>query len=128
MGRLTKDPEARSTTSGKMVTRYTLAVDRRRKKEGEAEADFFNCVTFDKSAEFASKHFTKGLRVLVSGRVQTGSYVNKDGVKIPTWDVIIDDQYFADGKQKPVQKPTETEDTGFMSIPDGADDEGLPFN
>ena len=130
-GRIVRDPDARSTTSGMAITKYTIAVDRRRKKEGEADADFFNCVTFDKSAEFAAKHFVKGMRVLVSGHVQTGSYTNKDGQKVPTWDVMIEEQEFADGKaQKPAEaarKPAEARQESFMDIPADVEDDALPW-
>lgn len=130
-GRLVRDPEERSTTNGMTITRYTLAVDRRgKKKDGEQTADFIPCVAFDKSGEFAGKYFHKGTKVLVSGRIQTGSYTNKDGNKVYTTEVIIEEQEFAESKgaqnaAEGVQKPA---DDGFMSIPDGVEDEGLPFN
>lgn len=139
MGRLVRDPEVRYTqgADSQAVARYTLAVDRRgvKKKDGDQgqTADFINCVAFRKAGEFAEKYFRQGLRVLVSGRLQTGSYVNKDGQRIYTTDVIIEEQEFADGKN---QASGETSSAsarrpigdGFMNIPDGVEDAGLPFN
>lgn len=104
---MTRDPEGRATQSGTMVTRYTLALERRSK---EKEADFVNIVAFNKGAEFAEKYFTKGMRVAVTGRIQTGSYTNKDGIRIPTFEVVADTQEFADGKA-----PSPKEDE-FMDI------------
>lgn len=131
MGRLVRDPEERSTMNGMTITRYTLAVDRRgKKKDGEQTADFIPCVAFDKSGEFAAKYFHKGTKVLVSGRIQTGSYTNKDGNKVYTTEVIIEEQEFAESKgaQNAAEGVQKTADEGFMSIPDGVEDEGLPFN
>ena len=129
MGRLTRDPEIRYTSGENQtaVARYTLAVDRRgrRNQDGnEQTADFINCVAFDRAGEFAEKYFRQGMRVLVSGRIQTGSYTNKEGQRVYTTDIIADDQEFADsknasagGKQAPeMGKPI---GDGFMSIPDG---------
>lgn len=138
MGRLTSDPEVRYGTGEKnmAVGRYTLAVDRRYKRDGEQQADFIRCVAFDKAAEFAEKYFRKGMRVCVSGRVQTGSYTDREGRKVHTTDVIIEDQEFAESKkeagqqaqgQQPQPQPEQLGD-GFMSIPDGVDDDSLPFN
>ena len=104
MGRLTRDPEVRYSQGERSmaIARYTLAVDRRgrRSQDGNSEqtADFINCVAFDRAGEFAEKYFRQGMRVLVSGRIQTGSYVNKDGQKVYTTEVILDDQEFADSK------------------------------
>lgn len=128
MGRLTRDTETRYTQgeNSLCVTRYTLAVDRRGKDTG---ADFFRVVTFGKAAEFAEKYFSKGQRVLVSGHVQTGSYTNKDGVKIPTFEIVADNQEFADSKAEKAEakaEKTEAKQDGFMFVPEGAD-EGLPF-
>lgn len=136
MGRLTGDPEVRYGTGERnmAVGRYTLAVDRRYKRDGEQQADFIRCVTFDKAAEFAEKYFRKGMRVCVSGRIQTGSYTNREGQKIHTTDVIIEDQEFAEskkeaGQQAQEQKPQpEPLGDGFMHIPDGVEDDSLPFN
>lgn len=126
MGRLTKDPEIRSSADGMMVGNYTLAVDRRGK---ENEADFIRVVTFGKAAEFASKYFHKGTKVLVTGHIQTGSYTNKDGQKIYTTDIIAEDQEFCEKKQTDQQTeaaalPTDAD--GFTNVPEGIEDE-LPF-
>lgn len=140
MGRLTRDPEVRYSQGDKLmaVAKYTLAVDRRARKNGdnkEPTADFINCVAFDKAGEFAEKYFRQGMRVLVSGRIHTGSYTNKEGIKIYTTDVILDNQEFADGKnnyseyiQNSIPVPVSAAGNGFMNIPDGVEDEDLPFN
>lgn len=135
MGRLTRDPEVRYTSgeNSMAVTRYTLAIDRSVKKQGEQSADFINCVAFSKAAEFAEKYFRQGMRVLVSGRLQTGNYTNKDGHKVYTTDVILDSQEFADSKGENAKGMSSYNSSGidadgFMNIPDGVDDEGLPFN
>ena len=147
MGRLTRDPEVRYSQGERSmaIARYTLAVDRRgrRNQDSSAEqqtADFINCVAFDRAAEFAEKYFRQGMRVLVSGRIQTGSYVNKEGQKVYTTEVILDDQEFADSKgaasemggyaqAAPSQRPAPTSaiGDGFMNIPDGVNEE-MPFN
>ena len=136
MGRLTRDPEVRYTQGNEpiAVARYALAVDRRaRRQDGnEQTADFINIVAFRKAGEFAEKYFRQGMRVLVSGRIQTGSYTNKDGQRIYTTDVIVDEQEFADAKRDGAEPshygaPSPIGD-GFMNIPDGVEDEGLPFN
>ena len=139
MGRLTRDPEVRYTQGERQmaIARYTLAVDRRGRKDDQQQtADFINIVVFDRGAEFAEKYFHQGMRVLITGRIQTGSYVNKDGQKVYTTDVIADDQEFADSKgqgqaagasaSRPA--PSTAIGDGFMNIPDGVEDEGLPFN
>ena len=131
-GRLVRDPEIRYTNGeeAKAVAKYTIAVDRMKDKE----ADFISCVAFGKSAEFAEKYFRKGQRVLISGRIQTSSYTNKDGQKVYTTDVLIATQEFADGKGSGESQtgtrpsPSSASADGFMNIPDGVDDEGLPFN
>lgn len=157
MGRLTRDPEVRYSQGERSmaIARYTLAVDRRgrRGQDGNDQtADFINCVAFDRAGEFAEKYFRQGMRVLVSGRIQTGSYVNKDGQKVYTTDIIVDDQEFADSKgqggdnssfgggnsygggnrggyqQATRPAPSSAIGDGFMNIPDGVEDEGLPFN
>lgn len=140
MGRLTRDPEVKYSQGEKAmaIARYTLAVDRRGKKD-EQNADFINCVAFDKAGEFAEKYFRQGMRVLISGRIQTGSYTNKDGVKVYTTDVVIEDQEFADSKgsgadgggtprQTSRPTPKDASSDGFMNIPDDVNDSGLPFN
>ena len=139
MGRLTRDPEVRYSQgdSATAVARYTLAVDRRFKRDGEASADFINCVVFGKSAEFAERYFRQGLKVVVSGRIQTGSYTNRDGVKVYTTDVVVEEQEFAESKAasasnsgyqaSPSPSPSADIGDGFMNIPDGIDEE-LPFS
>lgn len=127
-GRLTKDTETRVSQGDNptYITRYTLAVDRRFKKDGEPSADFINCVAFGKSAEFAEKYFFKGMKVAITGRLQSGNYTNKEGQKVYTTDVVIEDQEFAESKQAGEQHHEPVGD-GFMKIPDG-DIEELPFN
>ena len=141
MGRLTRDPEVRySQGDGSMaIARYSLAVDRRGRgsnQDGDQTADFINIVAFGKAGEFAEKYLHKGTKVLVTGRIQTGSYTNKDGVKVYTTDVIAEDQEFAESKNAGSENqgfvpanPAESADPGdgFMNIPDGIDEE-LPFN
>lgn len=130
MGRLTRDPEVRY--SGEMaVARYTLAVDRRFKREGDEQiADFINCVAFGKSGEFAEKYLKKGTKIAVVGRIQTGSYTNKDGQKVFTTDVVVEEQEFAESKNSSSSgstQPSKSSGDGFMNIPDDSLDE-LPFN
>ena len=105
MGRLTRDPEVRYSAgeSGTAIARYTLAVDRRFKRDGEATADFISCVSFGRTAEFAEKYFHQGLKVLVAGRIQTGSYTNNSGQKVYTTDVVVEEQEFAEGKNSSQQ-------------------------
>ena len=127
------------------IARYTLAVDRRgrRNQDSEQTADFINIVAFDRAGEFAEKYFRQGMRVLISGRIQTGSYTNKEGQRVYTTEVIVDDQEFADSKNansgggdnsgygyQPTSRPAPSSaiGDGFMNIPDGVEDEGLPFN
>lgn len=151
MGRLTRDPEVRYSQGERSmaITRYTLAVDRRGRRNqdngDQPTADFIPCVAFDRAGEFAEKYFRQGMRVLVSGRIQTGSYTNKEGQRVYTTEVIVDDQEFADSKNasgsgnaggdggygyQPTSRPAPTSaiGDGFMNIPDGVEDEGLPFN
>ena len=141
MGRLTREPELRYSQSNNplAIARYTLAVARK-VKTNDTEADFINCIAFGKSAEFVEKYFRQGQRVLIEGRLQTGSYTNKEGQKVYTTDIIVDSQEFADSKgasdsmstssytqsQRPT--PSSASSDGFMNIPDGVEDEGLPFN
>ena len=128
-GRLTKNPEVRYTQGEKptAIARYTLAVDRGYKKEGESNADFISCIAFGSQGEFAEKYLKQGSKVLVSGRIQTGSYTNKDGNKVYTTDVVVNSHEFGESKQ--TQKATEpkADKDGFMSIPEGIE-EDLPFN
>ena len=150
-GRLTRDPEIRYSTGDKQtaIARYTLACDRRFHRDGGQSADFISCVCFGKSAEFAEKYLHKGTKMIVRGRISTGSYTNKDGQKVYTTDVVVEDQEFAESKavnenrssggalqtggQAPAygmapmpSVPTPGSD-GFINIPDGIDEE-LPFN
>ncbi len=139
MGRLTRDPEVRysSGDNSMAIARYTLAVDRRFKRNGDEQtADFIGCVAFGKQGEFAEKYFRKGTKVAVTGRIQTGSYTNKDGQKVYTTDVVVEEQEFAESKNAGSENqgfvpanPAESADPGdgFMNIPDGIDEE-LPFN
>ena len=136
-GRLTRDPEVRHSQNGnedRIVARYTLAVDRVYSKENQ-QADFINCVEFGKLAEFAEKYFYKGIKLIVRGRIQTGSYTNKDGVKIYTTDIVVESHEFAESKRTSEQNnsapisrdvPAVGSD-GFMNIPEGLDEE-LPFS
>ena len=142
MGRLTRDPEIRYSQgeNSLAIARYTLAVDRRFKRDGEASADFINCVAFGKAAEHAERFYRQGLKVVISGRIQTGSYTNKDGVKVYTTEVVVEEQEFAESKAvsdanaggfrsapSPAPAPGSDAGDGFMNIPDGIDEE-LPFN
>ena len=145
VGRLTRDPELKFGQSGKAYSRFSLAVDRPFSK---GEADFINCVAFGRQAEFAEKYFHKGIRIVITGRIQTGSYTNKDGVRVYTTDIIVEEQEFAESKAasdrnssdfaannnygggyqqsgRPV--PSQAPSDGFMNIPDGIDEE-LPFS
>ena len=143
MGRLVRDPDVRysSGDNAMAIARYTIAVDRRgRRSEGgnESQADFISCVAFGRSGEFAERYLRKGTKVVVEGRIQTGSYTNKDGQKVYTTDVVVEQQEFAESKNSQggsgdafgafsqAQPQSEISD-GFMNIPDGIDEE-LPFN
>ncbi len=141
MGRLTRDPEVRYSQGANSlaVARWTLAVDRRIKKENEPSADFINCVAFGKTAEHAERYYRQGIKIVVCGRIQTGSYTNRDGVKVYTTDVVVEESEFAEskgnsegGQNRAPQAsasphgPAPGAD-GFMNIPDGIDEE-LPFN
>lgn len=135
IGRLTRDPEVRYSQGNESmaIARYTLAVDRSYRREGENNTDFIGCVAFGRNAEFAEKYLRKGTKIAITGRIQTGSYVNREGQKVYTTDVVINTQEFAGSRneaQEPAQKgqpmPEAGED-GFMNIPDGIDDE-LPFS
>jgi len=136
MGRLTRDPEVRYSQGAEpmAVARYTLAVDRRgRRDENGQNADFISCVAFARNAEFAEKYFRKGTKIAITGRIQTGSYNDREGRKVYTTDVVIEDQEFAESKSSQnggnTQAPPEQSNAGdgFMNIPDGIDEE-LPFN
>lgn len=129
VGRLTNDPEIRYTQgeNSMAVARYTLAVDRRYKKDGEQTEDFIRCVAFGKNAEFAEKYMFKGRRFGITGSIQTGSYQNKDGQTVYTTDVIVNSQDFCDSKQDGGGFGGGANHDDFMNIPDGVEDEGLPF-
>ena len=142
MGRLTREPETRytqrnSSQESMAVSRFTLAVDRRFKTEGQQSADFISCVAFGKNGEFAEKYLRKGTKVVVIGRIQTGSYTNKDGQKVYTTDVVVEEMEFAESKSSAEgsnytapgrSMPSTAAGDAFMNIPDGVEDEGLPFN
>lgn len=154
MGRLTRDPDIRYTQgdNSMAVARYTLAVDRRRTSpDGQREADFIGCVAFGRQAEFAERYLHQGTKIVLTGRIQTGSYTNKDGNKVYTTDVIAEDQEFAESKSASEGRQSgggsyggsynggstrsagsdaagSPVGDGFMNIPDGVEDEGLPFN
>lgn len=140
VGRLTRDPEVRYSQgeSSTAVARYTLAVDRRFKRQGDEQtADFIGCVSFGKLAEFAERYLKQGTKVVACGRIQTGSYTNKEGQKVYTTDVVLDEVEFAESKNasggdsgyQPARRPEPSQAVGdgFMNIPDGIDEE-LPFN
>ena len=134
VGRIVRDPEVRYSQGENptAVARYTIAVDRRFKRDGEPTADFINCVTFGKSAEFVEKYFRKGLRISISGRITTNSYTNKDGIKVYTTEVTVEEQEFAESKaeseaNKTINQQTTPSSDGFINVPDGVDEE-LPFN
>ncbi|MCC8044492.1 MAG: single-stranded DNA-binding protein [Clostridiales bacterium] len=148
MGRLTRDPEVRYSAgeNSSAYARYTLAVDRRFRRDGNNDqqtADFITCVVFGKGAEFAERYLRQGTKIVVTGRIQTGSYTNRDGQKVYTTDVVVEDQEFAESKAAsqgqsggysrpaaPAAAPSPSEASagdGFMNIPDGIDEE-LPFN
>lgn len=137
MGRLTRNPEVRygSGENSTSVARYTIAVDRRFKRDGEQNVDFIGCVALGRNAEFAEKYLRQGTKILLTGRIQTGSYTNRDGQKVYTTDIVVEEQEFAESKaagnggQNNYSRPSAaTSDAdGFMNIPDGIDDE-LPFS
>ena len=153
MGRLTRDPAITYSGERQMpIARYTLAVDRRARRQdsgnGEQTADFIQCVAFDRNAEFAEKYLRQGTKLIVTGRIQTGSYTNRDNQRVYTTDVIVEEQEFAESKAASQsnsgatfsgsfrqsesapsrQEPVSEAGDGFMNIPDGVEDEGLPFN
>ena len=117
------------------IARYTLAVDRKIRKDGDATADFIPCVVFGRSAEFVEKYFRKGLKITIAGRIQTGSYTNRDGQKVYTTEVVVEEQEFAESKgsgsgssqQNAPQPSPDVGQDGFMNIPDGIEEE-LPFS
>lgn len=139
MGRLTRDPDVRWSQGQEQtaIARYTLAVDRRFKRDGDSQtADFIACVAFGRQAEFAEKYMRQGTKIAITGRIQTGSYTNREGQKVYTTDVIVEEQEFCEkkgeetnpgaaGSSRPAQPATDPD--GFMNIPDGIDEE-LPFS
>lgn len=130
LGRLTRDPEVRYTQGNEpmAVARYSLAVDRQGKKdENKQNADFISCVAFGKRGEFAEKYLHKGTKIAVCGRLQTGSYTAQDGTKRYTTDVVVDDHCFCESKGT-TSEAQATDEDGFMNVPDGVEDDGLPFN
>ena len=131
IGRCTRDPEVRYSQgeNATAVARYTLAVDRQFKRDGDQSADFINCIAFGKRGELAEKYLRKGTKIAVVGRIQTGSYTNKDGQKVYTTDVIVDEHEFVESKasQQNGGDSAPVSSDGFMSIPDGVDAE-LPFS
>ena len=137
LGRLTKDPEVRYTQgdNASAVARYSLAIDRKFKRDGEPTADFINCVAFGRSAEFAEKYLRQGSKIAIVGRIQTGSYTDRNGNKVYTTDIVVEEQEFAESKasqdtseQEPKPSPYgPADENGFINIPDGIDEE-LPFN
>lgn len=138
IGRLTKDPDVRYTQANEptAIARYSLAVDRRTKRDGEQNADFINCVAFGRNGEFAEKYLHKGMKIAVTGRIQTGNYTDKDGKKVYTTDIVVEEHDFCESKSSgdqgnaPAQSGGYSQPAGadgFMNIPDGID-EDLPFN
>lgn len=126
-GRLTRDPDVRYTDNQKGIARYALAVDRGvRKTDNTQTVDFINCVCFDRNAEFAEKYLKKGVKVLVEGRIQTGTYTNREGQKVSTFDVVVSRHEFCAPKSETNSQPEKRDE--FVPIPDGVDDVGLPFN
>lgn len=129
IGRLTRDPEVRYSQSGTTVAGFSIAVDRRFKRDGEPDADFFNCSAFGKTAEFVEKYINKGTKVVVEGRLQNDSYTNKDGQKVTATKIMVDTMEFAESKQASAEdkpKAPEPDKDGFMQVPDDMGEE-LPF-
>ena len=139
MGRLTRDPEVRYTEGDNPTTiaRYTLAVDRKFKRDGEPTEDFIRCIVFGKAAEFTEKYLQRGIKVVISGRIQTGSYTNKEGVKVYTTDIVVEEQDFAESKAVSEQNRENYNhegqagesagSDGFINVPEGLEEE-LPFS
>ncbi len=137
MGRLTRDPEVRYGNSGSAIARFSLAVDRRFKRDGQPTADFFNCTAFGKTGEFVEKYLKKGTKVLIDGEVQNDNYTNKEGQQVYGTQIIINQIEFAESKNAqggsdfgggaPMPAPSGDPGEGFMQIPDGLDEE-LPFS
>lgn len=134
IGRLTRDPDVKYSQGQNpmAIARYSLAVDRPYSKDREQTADFINCIAFGKNGEFAEKYLSKGTKIAVEGRIQTGSCTNKEGQKVYTTDVVVDHHEFCESRSSSANANNNpapaSSDDGFMSIPDGVDDEALPFN
>lgn len=132
IGRLTRDPEIRYSQNDTAIARYTLAVDRF-KRDAEQSADFIRCVCFNKTAEFAKQYFHKGKKIAITGRIQTGSYMDREGQTVYTTDIVVENQEFCESQSRnvssaaPSAQPSPSHADKFMNIPDGIDDE-LPFN
>ena len=132
MGRLTNDPEIRYSSGEKStaIARYTLAVERRYKRDGENTADFINCIAFGRLADVAEQYFCQGMKLLIVGRIQTGNYTNREGVKVYTTDVVVEEQEFPESKaasanhKKEAESGTETDENGYLKPPEGMD---IPF-
>lgn len=135
IGRLVQDPDIRMGTNDTTIARYTIAINRRYYKNNEPTADFIRCVALGKNGEFAEKYLYQGIKIAVTGRIQTGSYTNRDGKKVYTTDVLIEEQEFAESKksqsdeqsQPPIPSPEQGSDD-FMSVPAFTEDDELPFN
>lgn len=131
IGRLVADPEVRYSQgeNATAIARYRLAVDRRFKREGEQTADFISCVAFGRNGEFVEKYLCKGTKIAVAGRIQTGSYTNKEGQKVYTTDVVVEEHEFCESKGSSGQSAPQygqPDHDGFQNVPDGVDEE-LPF-
>ena len=130
MGRLTRDPEIRYSQgeNSLAIGRFTLAVDRKFKRDGEQSADFISCLSFGKAAEFEEKYFKQGTKVVITGRIQTGNYTNKEGQKVYTTEVVVEEQEFAEGKKSSDnEEASKVANDGFLNIPTEIDEE-MPFN
>ena len=131
IGRVVRDADIRYSQGANTtcVARYTLAVDRKFKQEGQPTADFINCIAFGKLGEFAEKYLHKGVKIAVTGRIQTGSYKNKDGNTVYTTDVVVEEQEFCESKSQSNSQPqpTQSNDNSWLNIPDGVED-SLPFS
>ena len=131
MGRLVRDPDIRYSQgeTAIAIARYTLAVERRFRKDGEQTADFIRCIVFGKQAEFTEKYLRQGIKIVITGRIQTGSYTNQEGQKIFTTDVVVEEQEFTESKKSSeatLNPEAQADEDGFIDIPDGIDEE-LPF-
>ena len=136
IGRFVRDPEVRYTSNDKCCATFNIAVDRKYKQEGQTEADFPRVIAWGKTAEFIEKYFRKGMKIGIEGRIQTGSYKNKDGNTVYSTDIVADSVEFVESKSaasngnnsKPAESKPKIDEDGWMSIPDDVNDEGLPFN